>query len=182
MDQSVFTEGGFNDEVLAMESLDLWLESAKAFRVHREVRGQYIQPRCYTEEKGGRIDRLLIPLRPLVAAGWREGAIGIEGKKSGHKIGKVVTQAIDYSRCIFELDADTGPPGMLLMLKWIFIYPLADPGFDLGSIMAQNRIGCVRIESHRLVFACAATNGIVIHQDGRIEVKHLPMGSKRGSR
>jgi hypothetical protein len=84
--------------------------------MYAEVEGEYVQPRIETEQKDARIDRILIPQPKAVAAGWTGGIIGIEGKRSGAKAGKLVCQAIDYTRCVFKLN---GPlPNILVMPMW----------------------------------------------------------------
>lgn len=155
-----------------------------AFRVYEEVCGEYVQPRIGTEEKGARVDRLMIPIAGAVAAGWRDGAIAVEGKKSDHKIGKMIAQGLDYSRCAWRLEDrhKPGPEGLILMTEWVFLYPIEHVPSELMSIMAQNRIGQVSISKNGLWFTCGGMNTLVIRTDGTITAKSLPMGRKRGSR
>lgn len=180
---NILTGGEFENEPAAWEWFDAMIDRSKSFRNCKEVRGTYIQPRIDTDEKDARIDRVLIPLKPAIEAGWGDGAIGIEGKKSGTKIGKLISQAMDYTRCVWELEEHhSSVPGLLLMTRWVFIYPVDRIVGDIESIMAQNRIGYVRISSRMLAFSCGGTNGITIDAGGLIDVKQLPMGRKRGSR
>ena len=177
--QQVLTGGEFETEALAWEHFDRMVEKTEAFRMHKEVCGEYLQPRFDTEDKSARIDRLLIPLAGAVKAGWVHGAIGVEGKRSGMKVGKLISQAMDYTRCVWELKS---PPGMLVMVRWVFVFPVENPKGDLESLMAQNRIGYVTPFTRRLAFSCGGMHGIVIHDSGELEAKQLPMGGKRGSR
>lgn len=178
--QQILTGGEWDTEEAAWEHFDLMLDKCKAFAVHKEVRGEYLQPRLATEEKNARIDRILIPRAGAIEAGWRDGAIGVEGKRSGMKIGRLVSQAMDYSRCIWELD--NGVPGLLLMVRWVFIFPVSRQYEDLESIMCQNRIGYVTSYNRTVSFNCGAQHGIVINDDGSLRTTKLLMGRKRGSR
>lgn len=180
----VRTSGVFSDEPAAWAVFDAAIELSGAFRIYREVEGEYIQPRPETDPRGARIDRILVPQPKVIAAGWKRGGmIGVEGKKSGSKIGPLVTQAIDYSRCAFRIEREPGELIALVMLPWIFIYPVEPVLGDLASVMANNRIGTAAMTNSRLVFSCNGTNAITIAADGSLfGVKDLPMGSKRGSR
>ena len=167
-------------ETQALEAFDVVVENAKAFQIFREVRGEYIHPRPKTVDKTGRIDRILLPLEKAIAAGWTYGAIGIEGKKPGEKIGRPLSQCLDYSRCVFEL-----PTGLLVMLRWVFLYPHECGGElgPLGSIMAQQRIGwCQPRRLGGLILGCEMTHLITISDDGSLVAKLPPMGDKRGNR
>ncbi len=176
--QNVLTAPGFAEETLGLSELDNAIERSGAFRVCREVCGEYLQPRLNAEQKGARIDRILLPNQKAIDAGWLDGPIGIEGKRSGMKIGKVLSQALDYSRCAWEIKN-----GFCVWLRWVFIWPLENPKADLESVMAQNRIGYVGpAPGSRIVFGCGGTNGITIMPDGSLNCKPLPMGRKVGSR
>jgi len=172
------TTGEWKTEAEAWEDFDRVIDQSAAFKVYREVEGFYVQPRSCTEDKSASIDRILCPLRKAIDAGWPDGAFGVEGKKSGTKIGKIVAQAMDYSRCAFHLDS-----GFVILLPWVFIFPADGQLGDLASVMAHNRIGtaCLSLNG-RLCFSCAGINGIVIGPDGDIDAKKLPLGQKRGSR
>lgn len=176
----LFTASDFDTESEAMDAFDRIVEKSGAFELHKEVAGEYAQPRVDTEKKDARLDRLMIPLQPAISAGWRMGAVAVEGKCSEKKLGKLVSQALDYSRCVWSLEQSV--PGLLLFTRWTFIYPAKFPTCDLASIMAQNRIGCCELRGRTLCFVCGGMNGLIISEDGEVAVKHLPMGSKRGSR
>lgn len=179
--QTILTGSGFGSEENVLLQFDRIVTDCNAFRLLKEVPGEYTHPRPDTEEKGGKIDRILMPTRKAMEAGWHEGAIGIEAKASGKKYGKPACQAIDYTRCVFEIK-EWG--GILVMLKWVFIVPEPDEPLKgaLESILAQNRIGGVSIGKGVVRLSCGGTGGIVMRSDGTIEVKPLPMGKKRGNR
>lgn len=157
IEQATKTQDFLESEDLNLEWFDQMVERTRAFRLLREVEGEYLQPRPRTENKGARIDRLLIPLAKAIEAGWVDGVIGVEGKNSGAIIGRLVSQALDYTRCTFTLP---NPPGMMVIPSWIFIYPVTTP----------------RIQMARL------TASIVIYPDGSLVAKSPPCGKKRGSR
>ncbi len=97
--EALSTFGDFQDEPASMAAFDDIAEKSGAFTIYREVWGEYLQPRfgteCTTEEKACRIDRVLVPTKKLIAAGWKNsGAIGVEGKKSGKKAGPLICQAL----------------------------------------------------------------------------------------
>lgn len=176
--QQVLTGGEFQTEELAWEHFDQAARQSECFRIYREVPGEYMQPRYGCEDKCARIDRICVPTEKLIKAGWPHGPFGVEGKKSGTKIGKVLAQALDYTRCLWEIRE-----GFLIAVNWVFVWPLDDPRGDLASLMAQHRIGYVRSWNRTpLVFSCGGMNGIVIHSDGSVEAKRFPMGNKVGSR
>jgi hypothetical protein len=174
------TAGTFETEPAAWAHFDELVAANGAFRMHREVCGEYIQPRVSTEDKTARVDRLLIPLRPAIDAGWMHGAIVVEGKKSGHGVGKLITQALDYSRCVWRLSE--GVPGLLIATTWTFVYPVERIVGDFESVMVQNRVGYCMAERRRVVFGVGGTNGLVLWDDGTVAVKPLLAGRKRGSR
>jgi len=174
------TDGAFLDEAQALAAFDRIVEANGAFRLYREVPGEYLQPRPDTEDKGARIDRLLVPLKPAVDAGWRAGAIAVEGKCSGKKLGPIVSQALDYSRCAWTLEE--GVPGLRLLCLWTFLFPVKDLNCDLGLIAANNRIGQCSIRNESLSFSCCATGILTVETSGGLRVRNPAMGKKRGSR
>jgi len=164
---------------------DQMIERTEAFKIHKEVKGYYLQPRPRTEDKEPRIDRLLLPLKKAVTAGWAYGAIGIEGKADATKAGKPISQAIDYARSVFRLDS--GNPGLMVVPTWIFLYPFENPHCDLESIMAQNRIGYVSVrkwqpENAYMTFACSGNAILRIEESGKFICQQVNVGNKRGSR
>lgn len=172
-----FTEGGFNSEDEAWEHFDYTLSTYRDhFRVHREVRGELLQPRYDTGSAGVRIDRIVVPSQAAIDAGWVQGPFGVEIKRSGKKLGRMVCQAMDYTRSVFSL-----PNGFLVGLQWVFVYPVIQPRGDIESVMAQNRIGWACAKGDGLCFGSGGTNGLVLN-GGYVSAKALPMGKQRGSR
>lgn len=185
---NVFTEGEFATEEAAWSFFDEWISRSEGFRVYREVEGRYVVSRPFSVQKSPRIDRVLVPTKKLVDAGWRYGPIGVEGKRSGHKVGKLILQALDYSWATFEI-----MPGFHMWLESVFVYPLEMPIGDIASLMTQNRIGCIRTRpgSKRcpITFQMGGTNVIELLLDCssdvtqiEIHTKDMVSGHKRGSR
>lgn len=178
MEHNILTGGDFDNEDDAWFHFDKAVKLGNFFTVHKEVEGEYLQPKPGAEKKDARIDRILIPTRITIDAGWSQGPIGVEGKKSGMKLGKLIAQALDYTRCAFEL-----PHGFVIIPKWVFIFPVGNPKGDIESIMAQNRIGYIHHSTRNpLIFSSGTTHGMKISHDGGIEAKYLPMGNRTGSR
>jgi len=141
------TSGSYVTESHAVASLDAQLK--ENFRdlfgtVHKEVCGEYrhILPGV-DAKRGCRIDRVVMPSTKLRNLGWRLGPIFIEVKKSGTKVGSVVSQCMDYRRAVFEII-----PGYWVEPQWVFIYPLGRPHGDLASVMAQNCIGAAELSKY----------------------------------
>ncbi len=185
IEKSIRTLGDLSEDV-GLILLDGIVERSEAFSVYREVEGEYHHPRADTGDHDARIDRVLVPKPKIIELGWkRGGAIGIEGKASGKKIGPLIVQAMDYSRCVFKLQNKIGLFAMV-SLKWIFIYPVLPEQVknDLESVTANHRIGlCSITQDNCLNFYCGGMCGIRIRRDGTIEIaRDFPMGNKRGSR
>ncbi len=175
----ILTGAEFDGEPEAMDAFDRHAEASGCFRnIYREVEGEYLQPRIGCPKQTSRIDRILMPSKKLIDAGWPHGPIGVEGKCSAKKIGPVLAQALDYSRAIWFL-----PHGFEIHLRWVFLWPLSACVGDIASVMAQNRIGYVCSHPRTpLLFGCGGTYAIEIMHDGSVKAKGLPMGNKAGSR
>ena len=105
--------------------------------VRTEVDGWMLHPRLDTEGSGCvRIDAIIKPTTKLIEHGWRWGFVGIECKRSGKKLGRVISQAMDYTRCVWNL-----PNGIDVMTRFVFVWPCEPVKDDLQSVMVQHRIG-----------------------------------------
>lgn len=180
---SAFTQDGFVDEKAALEAFDVLVERSGAFSIRKEVVGHFIQPRPGTGESSVRLDRLLTPTKKSWDHGWRTGAIGVEAKTSGKKLGPLITQAMDYTRCYFVLPEESPAAGLWVIPRWIFIYPVSNPHGDLESLMVNNRVGhCTHHEIGGLTFGCSGMTVIHIDPVGNVRMKNPTTGNKRGSR
>lgn len=133
----IYTSGDWATEPESCAALDEVLNAIKAFKVHHEVRGHYLQPRLGQKPCTPRIDRILIPNATLLSRGWPYGPIGIECKRSGTNIGPPLSQLLDYSRAAWQIKQ-----GFWITLEWVFLWPLESVGGGpLLSVFSQNRIG-----------------------------------------
>lgn len=174
-----FTTGNWVEEDAAKADLDDRLAKCDLFTVFSEVNGVYVQPRYLAEDKHPRIDRLLIPKPRLVAAGWKYGALGIECKASGRKLGPIVAQCEDYSRAAFR----SPTTGLDVMCKWIFIWPLSEFAGDIASVMTSNRIGGACGHARCLLRLKTACGNILEVEDADTwRIGKVVAGFKTGSR
>lgn len=174
-----FTSGTWDDEADACAELDRRIEASNLFRSYREVTGQYVQPRYGAALKAPRIDRLFIPKKALLDAGWNYGIIGVECKASGKKLGPLVAQCLDYSRAAFKL------PDVKfdVMCSWIFLWPVAAYAGDIASMMDQNRIGGVSGSHWDLLnFKTASGSLLRIKNCDEFFIRECRQGTKAGSR
>lgn len=179
LSEKLSTSGDYETETEAWAALDAILDKHRdLFYVFREVEGFYLQPRLNTRRPGCRIDRLLWPMSRLVSSGWPHGAIGVECKVSKKNAGRVILQAIDYTRAAFTL-----PTGVKVLCEWVAVWPLDSSEGAIASIMCGNRVGCLSVDRHgALVLRAGGTIGFRVWPDGKVEAKRLPMGRKAGSR
>jgi len=154
----VYTPGPWKNELGpegSVASLKERLEELDIFHVYEEVRGFWTQPPAQMKKgkTAPRIDFVLRPKKALLRKGWRLGDVGIECKKSGVGVGKVIDQTLKYRRCLFTLerkgeDGELLPSSMLnygqnVLLNTVWIWPCPALGGDLGSLSTQNRIGAM---------------------------------------
>lgn len=185
-DVNFYTAGDYADEDGPGGSKEAFLQSAtesKLFQIHKEVEASYLYTRPFTSGKGsrkGRIDFILLPKQELVRDhGWVYGALGVECKKSGEKIGKAVCQCIDYRQAVYRMPQS----GHLIMLDQVFIWPFTRAGGDIASVMAHHRIGGVhQTKWERLAFYMDATGVLRVRANGEVVVKGTSNGRKVGSR
>lgn len=149
--------------------------------VKTEVDGWMLHPRLDTDGSGVvRVDAILKPTTRLIEYGWRWGFVGIECKRSGKKLGRVISQAMDYTRCVWNL-----PNGIDVMTRFVFAWPCEPQRGDLESLMVQNRIGVAnqREGTSRLMLWF---NGTIAYADNGqhppVVANELRGGSRKGSR
>ena len=107
------------------------------------------------------------------------GAIGVEVKASGLKVGPGLTQAVDYGRALFRLQTNS----VLVALDWVFVWPLKSPGGTVASVMAHNRIGAAWADPwRRFHLACGHSNVLRVYPDGRVKIGDTKVGQRTGSR
>lgn len=172
------TNGCHALEVGVWAEFDATIERlAEYFSVLREVSGWYIQARAHCQPKQPRIDRVLCPLPKLRDAGWDLGPVGVECKRSDSKLGPVISQAIDYQRAVFPVNAS-----YTVNLEWVFIWPTGPVAGDIGSIMAQQRIGSMQPLGNGIGFMCGDGFENRISVEHGVRYRRPRCGYKSGSR
>lgn len=152
------------------------------FGVFKEVKGAYVVNSHCLDKCGCRIDRILIPKKPLIDRGWKFGAIGIECKKSGVKAGRPLSQCIDYRDAAFKF----GSSGMTIMLEQVFLWPFGCSHGAFQSLIAQRRVGGVCEQAGAIVFSLFQQEVMKFNAKGefiRLMADTMESnGKKRGSR
>lgn len=163
---------------------DCWAEFDEAmnrlsnyFGVLREVTGWYVQSRSHCKPKQPRIDRIITPKRPLLDAGWDLGPVGVECKRSGEKLGPIISQCLDYQRASFPIHA-----GYTVNLEWIFVWPSGVVPGDIGSIMAQQRVGTMQPLKNGIELGCGDGFDRTISVEHGVRYRRPACGYKVGSR
>ena len=127
-----------------------------------------------------RIDRILIPNERLYAAGWRHGAIGIEIKRSGEKLGPPLAQAMDYTRAAWTIREARG---ISVFLSMVFIWPMPKQYGPLASVLVHNRIGSASFSQWTSLYLQFGDETILhIDVPGEFRLGNGNSGRKVGSR
>ena len=172
------TAGQWATEADALAALDDVLERVGLFVVHKEVCGQLVQPRPCQAERTVRVDRVLTPMSRLREAGWHHGAIGIEAKRSGEKVGPPLAQMVDYGRSLFALSG-----GVRVWLDFVFLWPLPMQHGAIASFMAQNRLGSAWCHDGRLELFSGQDPALLrAWPNGRLIIGPGLNGKRTGSR
>ena len=164
----------------SVNALDRVIGRSGLFQVYRECIGTLLGPRVAAADVHPKIDRILLPDDPLVAAGWELGPIGIEAKKSGEKIGPAIAQALDYAHSAFEFRK-----GYHVVVEWVFLWPFTYLHHDLASVMVQHRIGVANLGHNECSLALRSADGQVVldWSDGRgIKINNTRSGKHQGRR
>lgn len=159
-------------------AFDAAVEATGLFFNYKEIRGTLLQPRPGQIDKSVRIDRLMLPTQRLMDLGWHHGAVGVEIKRSGVKVGPAVAQAMDYSRACFTIFG-----GVQVVPSMVFLWPVDKQHGPLASVLAQNRLGTA--EANRWA-ALRLMSGemTVLHatHTGEVRLGAVASGAKVGSR
>jgi len=176
LDKSRPSFGEWSTEEDSAAEFDRRIEACGLFeRVFKEVEGYYLAFRPNRQQRGARIDRILLPNKKLRDAGWSK-VIGVEIKRSGEKIGKPLAQAIDYTYCAWNV-------GHYWMLaENVFLWPFPKQTRALESVMLQNGVGVV-YDSPRTPLVFQLERQVIrIEKDGQFRVAAAASGTKVGSR
>lgn len=178
---NALTLGDFDTEIQSAIAFDKFAESYGEFwRIYKEVPGSYVNSLPGSRDGSPRIDRILIPTTKLIECGWECGAIGVEIKPSKQKIGRAISQCIDYRGAAFKIGA-----GFHVFCDQIFLWPFSTVGGDIESVMAQYRVGGVYHDGFEGTFWLGQQRTLVFRGGSLYELKKshaLAVGKKRGNR
>lgn len=174
-DSNQYTVGPWETEDETAAAFDAAVAGDPRFQsIYREVRGIYTARSPYDHDQTPRIDRVLVPSKLLRDARWIHGAIGVEIKKPGTKIGHPLAQAMDYARASFEV-----MPGFHMPLAMVFLFPTHIIGGDLEAVTVQNRVGTCNLHPlGELVFFRGASRIMSIDEPQRNHVPFKKVGSR----
>lgn len=177
---SLTTEGDFKTEDESKAAFIEAFESCPYFRVYEEVDCWYFGGSVWADKPTGRIDYLLTPSKKLLDAGWKNGIIGVEVKKSGHKVGPLICQMIDYSKAIYRLPGAAG--NVLVCASSVCAWPPFSKGGTIQSILSNNRLGVVCIDAKGYGISVNGSWAFRNHIERGLHFVTLACGYKNGSR
>jgi hypothetical protein len=169
------TSGIWTEEKDAAEAFDRLVEPSGLFNIYREVWGDLIQPRPGQQDKRLRIDRVLVPTPKLTE--WTSGCIGVEFKRSNTKIGRPISQMLDYSRSSWVLSR-----GIRIGLDWTFLWPAEKEHGDMASLFSQNKIGTAFPVHGGVDFFSGEVRVLTIASNGTFRIGQCDIGNRAGSR
>lgn len=189
MEYNIETYGKYKTEDDAKADFDNLAILSGMFHIEKEVPGKlmfYPKSGQFCENKSRlRIDRILYPKEKFLNAGWVYGPIGIEIKKSGVKIGKPISQLIDYRQVLFQSKTLSYTR---IMPVFFFLFPVEKVHGDIASIMSQNQIGtcCIKRYNGGVTWIKAHLGetyqfGVRVDKE-EIEINNKLVGCKSGSR
>jgi len=170
------TCGQWATEPEARDELERFIRANGAFRTYR---GEPLWKHHFqTQDKENfRADLLLLPNDPVIEAGWNDGAIVIEVKRSGKKIGRGISQLIDYMNGTFYIEG-----GIAVVPSWGFLFPAVKQAEAIASVMAQQRLGTVTLKHGELDFYCGETRVLSIGGPGDVRLGKRDIGRRLGAR
>lgn len=171
------TAGDWKTEKAAQQDLIAFLKSSRAFVVREQVAGRPLWKHHFQDYQELRADVLLLPDTPLIEAGWRGGAIVVEVKRSGEKIGPGLNQLIDYLNAVFYLEG-----GIAIAPSFGFMFPMHEQVEAVASFMAHQHIGSASLRRGVLDFYCGHNRLVRIHESGQIKLGQFDFGRRLGRR
>jgi hypothetical protein len=173
------TWGPWPDERAAEDELVAFLEASRLFVVYRQVVGRPLWTHCFQAPQGVRADLLLIPSERLLKAGWEGGAIVIEVKRPGEKIGPGCSQLIDYMNSAWRLP-ESG--GVMIVPSFGFLFPARKQQGPLASVMAHQHVGTACLDHDWLHCWCGESRVLSITAAGNVRLGRLDFGHRVGAR
>jgi hypothetical protein len=127
----------FKDEKASVDDLRRRLVMSDFFRVFEEVPGKSTGLWHIQQQK--RIDMILVPTEKALKAGWSQGFVGVECKRSGRQLDEAMLQAIGYMECVWTISG-----GGLIVLSNVFVWPFYWPKNSPHSARMQGaRVGVI---------------------------------------
>ena len=135
----LFSVEGFRDEKQAVEDLRRRVVMSGLFKIYDEVQGK--SAGLWHIQTQRRIDMVLVPTAKAVDAGWNQGFVGVEIKRSGKPIDETMHQAITYMDAVWTIGEWRG----LVVLSSVFIWPFYWPSknHSLCSMLQHARVGVI---------------------------------------
>jgi hypothetical protein len=172
------TCGPWPTEQEAEDWLAAFLDGTGLFHVLRQVRGVPLQRHHFQRTQGVRADLLLLPSVKFTEAGWKDGAIVVEVKKPGAKIGPGISQLLDYMRTAWCIDG-----GIAIVPSFGFLFAARKQIGPFASLMAHQHIGTASLEDDDRLDLCCGHSGVLrLSGDGDVIVKPTEFGRKMGAR
>lgn len=171
------TQGEFATEKEAADWLFHFLESTQNFHIYRELCGSLLHKKHRQKEVSRlRCDFLLIP---FASSKIKFGAVVIEAKRSGEKIGPSLSQLMDYLNCSFEVEN-----GINVIPSYGFSFPCQPQHCAVASIMSHQGIGSCSITwNGEVVFSIGEERILQFDRFGEITfLKESKSGKGVGSR
>lgn len=180
-------EGNFENEADVKRFVMSDLALKRWFLLYDEVRAKplFTHP-CKTwitesgDLKNYRFDVLLLPTADLFErVGWKLGAIAIELKKSGEKVGPAYSQALDY---VNSATVNLARGGVCVVPSYGLVFNAPFVHGPLASIQTQNRIGaCKKFAGGFWQFRSGQTD-ICTFDEHNFQIGHQNAGKRSGSR
>ena len=174
---SDLTCGPWRTEAEAEDYAVAFLERTDLFKLYRQVPGRPLCQRHFQTPKTVRADILLLPRPRLLAAGWGDGAIVVEVKRSGEKTGPGYSQLLDYLNTAWPLAG-----GVCVLPTFGFLFPVRKRFGPLASIMAQQHIGTAWVDQGTLWLYAGESRVMTIYESGGVRLGHTNIGHGLGAR
>ena len=178
----LMTYDGWPDEKAAQAFLVDFLTGNRYFEVRSQVGGVPWASHVFQRAQTVRADILLLPRKNADEVGWNHGALIIEIKKSGTKLGPPLSQLLDYMNCHFLVN------GIAIMPSYGFLFPALSPHGPLASLMTHQHIGTATLRKcggetyQELALKCGETTILAFNADKTIQVRKPEVGHRFGSR
>lgn len=179
MEAAPKTNGDWESEDIAHDTLEEMLRKSSLFNVYRECWGVPLYSKHFQDHSRVRADLIVTPRIPLIDQGWSAGAIVFEVKRSGEKIGPPLSQMIDYMNSAFTIP---NGGGIVTVPTFAFLFSCDKQHGPLASVMAQQHIGTASLAYNKLSCFCGEKLAFRLDIEGNIEIGDTRFGLKIGSR